>query len=185
MTQARLAGFATRVLGFLIDCLIVNVVVVLIGAAVAWAKSALNIDEDPSGWVVAAFAAWGWIVLMSAYLVNFWTLTGQTPGMRFMGIRVTTYRGVTPGFVRALRRLVGFYLAAIPFGAGFLLILIDDRRRGLQDRFARTLVVHDTRKRRRSADHPERMMSPASVNGSIQLPETTITKDLDEYADRS
>ena len=151
----------------------------------AWANDALNINVDPSGVVVAAFATWGWIVLMSAYLVNFWTLTGQTPGMRFMGIRVTTYRGVTPGFVRALRRLAGFYLAAIPFGAGFLLILIDDRRRGLQDRIARTLVVHDTRKKRRAVDHPEGMMSAASLNGSIVESVPPLTKDHDDYADRS
>ena len=185
MTQARLAGFATRVLAFAIDCLIVNVVILLIGAALAWGKDALNIELDPSGLVVAGFAAWGWIVLMSIYLVNFWTLTGQTPGMRFMGIRVTDYRGVTPRFVRALRRLVGFYLAAIPFGAGFLLVLVDDRRRGLQDRIARTLVVHDTRRKRRAVDHPEGMMSAASLNGSIVESVPPLTKDRDDYADRS
>jgi uncharacterized RDD family membrane protein YckC len=37
---------------------------------------------------------------------------------------------------------VGMYAAAIPLGAGFLLILVDDRRRGLHDRIAGTLVIH-------------------------------------------
>ena len=37
-------------------------------------------------------------------------------------------------------RLVGMVLAAIPLCAGFLLILVDDRRRGLQDVLARTVV---------------------------------------------
>jgi len=42
----------------------------------------------------------------------------------------------------AIVRVGGMVLAAIPFCAGFLLILIDDRRRGLQDRLARTIVVY-------------------------------------------
>ena len=42
----------------------------------------------------------------------------------------------------AVVRVAGMVLAAIPLCAGFLLILIDDRRRGLQDRLARTVVVY-------------------------------------------
>jgi uncharacterized RDD family membrane protein YckC len=42
---------------------------------------------------------------------------------------------------RALLRFVGLTLAALPLFAGFLLILVDDRRRGLHDRLARTVVV--------------------------------------------
>ena len=83
-----------------------------------------------------------WLALLSGYLVIFWTLTGETPGMRFMGIRVTDRRGAPPSFGRSVRRLLGMYLAAIPLGAGFLLVLVDDHRRGLHDRIAGTLVIH-------------------------------------------
>jgi uncharacterized RDD family membrane protein YckC len=34
------------------------------------------------------------------------------------------------------------FLAAVPFFAGFLMILVERRRRGLQDVIARTLVVY-------------------------------------------
>jgi uncharacterized RDD family membrane protein YckC len=86
-------------------------------------------------------------LLASAYLVSFWTLTGQTPGMRFMGIRVVAVNGGPLGQIAALRRLVGMVLAAIPAGAGFLLVLVDDRRRGLHDRIGGSLVVHVARER--------------------------------------
>jgi hypothetical protein len=43
---------------------------------------------------------------------------------------------------RALVRLVGVVLATIPLFAGFVIMLWDDRRRCLQDRMARTTVVH-------------------------------------------
>ena len=41
----------------------------------------------------------------------------------------------------ATRRLFGIVLAAIPLGAGFLMILFSERRRGLHDRIARTEVI--------------------------------------------
>jgi uncharacterized RDD family membrane protein YckC len=40
-----------------------------------------------------------------------------------------------------LRRFVGMIIAAIPLFAGYLMILVDDRRRGLHDRLAGTVVV--------------------------------------------
>jgi uncharacterized RDD family membrane protein YckC len=44
-------------------------------------------------------------------------------------------------------------LSAIILCAGFLLILVDSRRRALHDRIARTIVVYAPRERRRvSAD---------------------------------
>jgi uncharacterized RDD family membrane protein YckC len=38
-------------------------------------------------------------------------------------------------------RCIGLLLAALPLFAGYLLILFDRRRRGFQDRLARTVVV--------------------------------------------
>jgi uncharacterized RDD family membrane protein YckC len=142
MRTARLAGFATRVLGFAIDLAILNLTTLALGGAIAWAANVLGIDLNPSAPVVAGLAAAGWLALISLYLVTFWCLTGQTPGMRFMGIRVTDRHGAVPSLTRSLRRLVGMYLSALPAGAGFLLILVDDRRRGLHDRLAGTLVTH-------------------------------------------
>jgi uncharacterized RDD family membrane protein YckC len=60
-----------------------------------------------------------------------------------MRIRVIDAHGATrlkPR--RAFVRVAGLVLAAIPLFAGFLIMLWDRRRRCLQDRLARTLVVH-------------------------------------------
>jgi uncharacterized RDD family membrane protein YckC len=149
MTRARLAGFASRALALLIDLAILDVAVVALGAALAWLTSVFGLELSSSTAVAVSLAGAGWVLLVSAYLTLFWCLTGQTPGMRFMGIRVADIHGGVPSLPRALRRLAGMYLAAIPLGAGFLLVLVDDRRRGLHDRVARTLVVHAARPRRR------------------------------------
>ena len=69
--------------------------------------------------------------------------TGQTPGNRVMRIRVEDARG--GGSIPARRAVLRFFalvLAAIPLCAGILMILVDRRRRGLQDVLARTYVVH-------------------------------------------
>src|SRR5207247_9385303 len=78
--------------------------------------------------------------LVSLYFVGFWAAAGQTPGMRLMRLRVLTGSGTPPSFVRSVVRLFGLALAIIPCFAGFLPVLVDGRRRALQDYLARTAV---------------------------------------------
>ena len=53
--------------------------------------------------------------------------------------------GSPPSVGRALVRLVGLVLAIVPLFAGFLPVLFDRRRRGLQDYLARTVVLYADR----------------------------------------
>jgi hypothetical protein len=62
--------------------------------------------------------------------------------MRLMGLELVTADGGKVGLTRAVARMGGMVLAAIPFGAGFLLSLVDDRRQGLQDKLAGTVVLY-------------------------------------------
>ena len=64
----------------------------------------------------AAYAVGGiaWLGLGSLYLFIFWSLSGQTPGMRFLDIRIEHDGQRAIGPRRAFKRLVGFWLSAIP-----------------------------------------------------------------------
>ena len=141
MTVPAYAGFATRTVAFVIDAAIVNAIAFAAGASISLALSifGVSLDELPSA-VSIAVGAGGWILFNVAYFAGSWVLTGQTTGMRLMTIRVTRTDGTRLSFRRALRRVVGMVLAALPFFAGYLLILVDDRRRGLHDRLAGTVV---------------------------------------------
>ena len=80
------------------------------------------------------------------YLVTFWSLAGQTPGMRFFGIRLGAEGGRLPAR-QSLKRLAGLVLAAIPLCLGFLGMLTDERRRGWQDRMAGVDVFYERNER--------------------------------------
>jgi uncharacterized RDD family membrane protein YckC len=74
---------------------------------------------------------WG-LALHAAYFVVFVGGCGQTPGKMLCGIMVVG---------RALLRWIGYGLAVLPLGLGFLGVLFSAERRGLHDWIARTRVV--------------------------------------------
>ena len=151
----RYAGLVTRTVAFVIDAAIINVVAFLLvaGASLVLSMFGSSIEDLPD-WLVVAVGAAGLLVLAGSYFVGSWFLTGQTVGMRVMAIRVTTLDGGHISVWRGLRRLVGCVVAAIPLFAGYLLILVDDRRRGLQDRLAGTIVVFVSPARRGTSTLP-------------------------------
>jgi uncharacterized RDD family membrane protein YckC len=147
-------GLVTRAIAFTLDAALVNFVALVVGAALALAVSVLQLPDEFDA-VAAACAGVAYVLWSAAYFVTFWSSTGQTPGNRVMRIRVVLAEGggtLTPA--RALFRLGALVLAAIPLFAGFLTILVDDRRRGLQDMLAGTVVVA-------AADEPPGVSAPA------------------------
>lgn len=137
-------GLVTRTLAFAVDAALVNAVAIAVGAAVALALSIISVPKDVR---VAAAAVGGvaYVLWAVGYFVTFWTTTGQTPGDRLLRIRVVPASGGGMWPRRALLRFAALTLAAIPLFAGFLVILVDDRRRGLHDLLARTVVVEAPR----------------------------------------
>lgn len=158
------AGIATRAVALAIDILIVQIGVLLCAAVLALVASlvgGLKLDT-----VAAALAAAAWIITVDAYFVLFWSTAGQTPGMRLMELRVTTAHGARPGFVRSVVRMIGLWLAIIPFFAGFIPVLLDRRRRGLHDLLAGTVVYYAAH----PPPAPEPQVTTITVVGEI-LPE--------------
>jgi uncharacterized RDD family membrane protein YckC len=136
------AGFVTRVIAFTADAAIINAVAVFVGVAVALLFSVVQSPASDLKTVLESIAAAAYVLWAAGYFVVFWSTTGQTPGDRLMRIRVTRGDGGRLHTRRAVVRYAGLWLAAIPLGAGFLPILVDDRRRGLQDWLARSVVIH-------------------------------------------
>ena len=156
-TELRYEGLVTRGIAFAIDAAIIDLVAIVVAGAVALALSVLSVSTGSLDTALivgggALFLAWS-----VGYFVTFWSTTGQTPGSRLMRITVRTAEdGDVLRPRRAAVRFFGLVLAAIPLGAGFVPILFDERRRGLQDMLARTVVVEAPELSRGSGPSPPR-----------------------------
>ena len=138
----RYVGLTTRTIAFVVDAALINVVAIIvdIGARLVLSVLQLSGRRDPATVAVGGTAYAIWTV---GYFVAFWSGlgAGQTPGNRLMRFRVVAANGGEIRPARALLRCFGLLLAALPLFAGYVLIIFDRRRRGLQDFIARTLVI--------------------------------------------
>jgi uncharacterized RDD family membrane protein YckC len=135
------AGAVTRGLAYAIDGLIVNLSFSGLAAIAALIASVFSGNSDGASDLTIALGGSVWLGLGALYLVGFWSLAGQTPGMRFIGIRLDVEgRGLS--FGGSLKRLLGLWLSVITFGIGFLGILFDQRRRDWSDRLSGTDIVY-------------------------------------------
>jgi uncharacterized RDD family membrane protein YckC len=155
-TDLRYEGLVTRAIAFALDAAVINLVAIVVAAGVALALSVLSVSNSLDAVLIAVGGAL-FLVWSVTYFVTFWSTTGQTPGSRLMRIMV---RADDDGGIikprRAAVRFAGMVLAAIPLLAGFLPILFDERRRGLHDMLARTVVVEAPQLRRGSEPSPPR-----------------------------
>jgi uncharacterized RDD family membrane protein YckC len=135
------AGLATRAVGLAVDVALAQIIVFGGGAVLALVASLVG-GEQEFGTIERFLAAIAWAAVVGFYFILFWSTTGQTPGMRLMGLRVLDPGGGHPGIPRSFVRLIGLALCIIPLFAGFLPVLVDDRRRGCHDMLAGTVVVY-------------------------------------------
>jgi uncharacterized RDD family membrane protein YckC len=135
------AGIATRAVALGMDALIVQGSILVVAGLLSLVGQLVGgVHLGPVAQVVAASA---WVVATASYFAAFWTLAGQTPGMRAMRLRVVTADGGRPGAIRSLVRAVCLGLCIIPAFLGLVPVLFDQRRRGLHDMVARTVVLYD------------------------------------------
>jgi uncharacterized RDD family membrane protein YckC len=137
------AGAVTRAAAFVIDAAIINLFFTVIAGAVTLLVGFFGGSGNGVPRGAIAVGSFAWLVVVGTYLVGFWALAGQTPGMRFLGIRLDERR--LP-FGRAVRRLIGLALSILTFGIGFLGIVFGESRRSWADRMGRTEVIYDERR---------------------------------------
>jgi len=140
-----LAGIGSRFLAAALDTLIqfaVLIVMVVIGLLVFAGLS--TISEKAGLWGIAIYVL-GAFTLQSGYFAFFEAVwNGQTPGKRYVHIRVikdsgrpiTTYEAVLRNLMRIVDSVPGY-------GIGILSMLISSQNKRLGDFVAGTVVVHE------------------------------------------
>ena len=134
-------GIVTRAIAFAVDAAVIQLAALAVGGTVALILTVVAPSDKLDG-ALAWIGAAAYVLWLVGYFVTFWSVTGQTPGNRLLQIRVCRARdGAAPSLAAALLRFAGLVAAALPLFAGFLPILVDDRRRGIHDMLAGTVVV--------------------------------------------
>ena len=139
--RGHYAGFASRFIAFVFDCVLSIAVFEIALAAASFAASVLtgtSIHWSRGNlWVIIAFFAWEFF-----YYAYFWTASGKTPGMQLLGVQVVGRDGSHVGTRRGLVRTLAFPLSFLLLGLGFVGILFGRDRRALHDSIADTAVVY-------------------------------------------
>jgi uncharacterized RDD family membrane protein YckC len=95
------------------------------------------LDRNP----MAVGAVGLFLGMAGLYQLYFGGISGQTLGMKLMGIRLISTHGGAPGPARGLVRLVALAASLLPAGLGWLWALFDREHRALHDHLAGTYVI--------------------------------------------
>ncbi len=150
------AGLATRALAAGVDLGLISVAYSLASGLLASVLPFAFGQEGKLSLAAAVTVGTLGFLLGGGILVAFWALVGQTPGMRFLSIRLDHHGTREIGVRRAIRRLFGVMLSVAPAGLGFLTILVSPTRRGWHDHLAGTRVVYD--RTRSHAPHSQKIV---------------------------
>jgi len=154
--QYQHAGFISRAIAFMLDLILMSVAIL---AAIALTEAVVGfftlyglvgqqvVQTGLFRDIVVALTALISVIIAVGYPVGFWVLLGQTPGKLLTGVRIACIDGRPLTVRRALLRYLGYWLSAIPLGAGFMWVLVDDQRRCWHDKLAGTHVIYESRAR--------------------------------------
>jgi len=150
---SRYGGFWLRLLAHLIDHVVLGIVAaplffILVLPAIVRVVHEAESNQEPSPELIVAIVSSVFVYILLAF-VGQWLyealLTSSswqgTVGKRVLQLKVTDELGNRIGFGRATGRFFAKILSSMLFCIGFIMIGLTDRKRGLHDMLAGTLVM--------------------------------------------
>lgn len=134
----RYVGLVTRVISWVVDVVLINLVAIITGLGAELVASIFPITKNLRP-LFLAIAGAVYVVWTAGYFVVFWSISGQTPGSRLMQVRLVTPDGGRVKPARALVRWIGMNLALVPLPWGY--VPIPFKRLGFPDWLAHTRVI--------------------------------------------
>ncbi len=137
--QVSYGGFWIRFLAYLIDAILLSIVGGILGSFLGIAMWDFDWENYDPAWntlnLVSIFVTWLYFTLMES------SERGATVGKMVLGLRVVTgdYQRLT--FLNAAGRYLAKFLSALILCIGFIMIAFTDKKRGLHDIIANTLVI--------------------------------------------
>lgn len=144
--EFQLAGVGSRALALIMDSLIIGIAyLVLFIAAIAIFAGTVTYGGQLSGSWTLAIVILIIFLLQWGYFAGFETIwKGQTPGKRYMEIRVIKDSGAPITAYEAIGRNLLRVVDSVPaYGIGILCVLLNKQNKRLGDMVAGTVVVHE------------------------------------------
>ena len=162
----QVAGIGSRFLATLVDTLLILLLQIVVIMVLLLVLSGFDLlGQTMAAWVFAVLGIVGFMFFWGYYIFFEMLWNGQTPGKRWVGLRVIRADGtpitLSESFIRNLTRLIDFLPAA--YGIGIISMFLDKQSRRLGDLAAGTLVVHD-----RAPISIQSLASRRTANLSIQ-----------------
>jgi uncharacterized RDD family membrane protein YckC len=153
------AGFITRLMAMVIDVLLIFLIWIFSGIALNFFAQTSGISElsklleELFTWIMPLrqtvlsilVELTSLLGLGQIYFTFFYSFGGASIGKHLMGLRVVRADGRPLKPARAALRTLAYALSTAVLYAGFLNILVDDRRRAWHDLLTGTVVVHSWR----------------------------------------
>jgi uncharacterized RDD family membrane protein YckC len=131
--NSQLAGFGRRLMASVYDWLLVLAIMMVASVPlVAPSNNAIS-PGNP-------FYRLALIAIAAAFFAGFWSYAGQTLGMRAWRLKLTRTDGSPVSTGQALLRFACACISAIPFGLGFLWVLVGKERLSWHDRWSDTRI---------------------------------------------
>ncbi|MFZ5879360.1 MAG: RDD family protein [Chloroflexota bacterium] len=175
------SGIGSRFLAALVDTLLILILqAVVLGTALLFIQ--LELSEELGVWVVAAFSLLAFVFFWGYYIFFEILWNGQTPGKRWVKLRVIRLDGtpvsVVEVVVRNLVRLVDFMPFAYAFGVATMFVTEKSRRLG--DLAAGTVVVHERPDTNLLEGRAARQAALSTVTARVSLPDGFPVEKLTE-----
>ncbi|MDP2333752.1 MAG: RDD family protein [Reyranella sp.] len=134
--QVAYGGFWIRLVAYIIDAILLSIAVGVVGAVAGINFFDADFETyNASANFLSLLAGWLYFALLES------SERGATVGKMAMGLRVVTDQGQRLSFLNATGRYFAKIISAIILCIGFIMIAFTDRKRGLHDMIAGTLVI--------------------------------------------
>lgn len=140
--QYKAASFLKRLGAMFYDFMLALSFVIVLGFfSMTVMMSVLNLENIEAGSTVAKFFFPYLVFLSFVFYGWFWTHGGQTLGMRAWKLKLINENGSTINWTQAFFRFCYAAISWLPFGAGYLWMLVDKRKKAFHDKASHTFII--------------------------------------------
>ena len=134
--QVAYGGFWIRFVAYIIDAILLGIVGSVLASILGFSLWDPDLEHyDPTLNLVSFVIGWAYFALLES------SERGATVGKMAMGLRVVTSDGQRLSFLNATGRYFAKIISAAILLIGFIMIGFTDKKRGLHDMIAGTLVI--------------------------------------------